>query len=100
MSKSKEHGSRRWLVPYLGRKVRQLKGERNALLGRIASLSRQVWQQNQSINQQKSTLEGVINSITAYNTKITNDLIEAHKTIGALRYYVEQYGINLPDELK
>lgn len=54
MNNSKANKSRRWLVPYLGRKVRQLKDENVQLLSHITFQRRQI----REISQKLANAEG------------------------------------------
>lgn len=96
MNNSKANKSRRWLVPYLGRKVRKLKDENKQLLSNITWQGRQI----REISKKLANAEGDGEFFKGYNEKIFNDLIEAHKQIGALQYYLKTNGIAIPEHLK
>lgn len=96
MNHSKSNGSCRWLVPYLGRKVRQLRREENALRARISELLGQVLH----LQRELKTAAGVADFWQSQSNKYFNDLIAAHKKIGGLKYLLESNGVEVPEHLK
>lgn len=96
MKHSESNGSRRWLVPYLGRKVRQLRREENALRSRISGLI------GQGVNLERElSKERKISAFwQSQNSKYFDDLIAAHKKIGGLQYLLESNGVQVPEHLK
>lgn len=96
MNQSKANKSRRWLVPYLGRKVRQLRREETTLRNRIAELRGQVFNLQRELSQER----GAANFWQAKSNEYFDDLIAAHKKIGGLQYLLESNGVEVPEHLK
>lgn len=86
-----------WLVPYLGKKVRQLRRTETALRQRIAELFRETITQKQELANVRAELAAVAEFYRETNSKQLNDLIAAYKQIGALKYTLERHGIAAPD---
>lgn len=100
MNHSKSNGSCRWLVPYLGRKVRQLRREENALRARISELLGQVLHLQRELCAYRQTAAGMADFWQSQSNKYFNDLIAAHKKIGGLKYLLESNGVEVPEHLK
>lgn len=96
MNNSKSNGSRRWLVPYLGRKVRQLRREESTLRSRIAELLKQV----RELNNESNKTASVAKFWQSQSNKYFDDFIAAHKKIGGLKYLLESNGVEVPEHLK
>lgn len=96
MNQSKSNGSCRWLVPYLGRKVRQLRREETTLRNRIAELLRQL----REVCLKSKEAAAAANFWQSQSNKYFNDLIAAHKKIGGLKYLLESNGVEVPEHLK
>ncbi len=96
MNNSKSNGSCRWLVPYLGRKVRQLRREESTLRSLIAGLLRQV----RELDTESHKTASVANFWQSQSNKYFDDLIAAHKKIGGLKCLLESNGVEVPEHLK
>lgn len=96
MNNSKSNGSCRWLVPYLGRKVRQLRREESTLRSLIAGLLRQV----RELDTESHKMASVANFWQSQSNKYFDDLIAAHKKIGGLKCLLESNGVEVPEHLK
>ncbi len=86
-----------WLVPYLGKKVRQLRRTETALRQRIAELFRETITLRRELAAVRSELAGTREFYSDYTAKLFNDNIAAHKRIGALTYHLESHGVAVPD---
>lgn len=100
MNNSKSNGSRRWLVPYLGRKVRQLRRNENALRARISELLGQVLHLQRELSAYRQTAAKTADFWQAQSNNYFNDLIAAHKKIGGLKYLLESNGVEVPEYLR
>lgn len=100
MNNRKSNSSRRWLVPYLWRKVRQLRREENTFRKRISELSFKVLSLQHDLNKERQDAETIANLWRSQSNKYFNDLIAAHKKIGGLKYLLESQGIEVPEHLK
>lgn len=86
-----------WLVPYLGKKVRQLRHTETALRQRIAELLTQSINQQREFNTARLELTATANYYRDYSNRLFEELIAAHKKIGALQYTLESHGIAVPE---
>lgn len=100
MKHAKESSAPRWLVPYLGRKVRQLRKQNKALRNVLDNFRRMLWNCEQNRAQTVKNYEGALKSLRDYNTRLTNDIITAYEKIGGLHYILESNGIEIPENLK
>lgn len=86
-----------WLVPYLGKKVRQLRRTETALRQRITELFRENLNQRRELANTRAELAAVAEYYRDYSKKQLDQIIAAHKRIGALEYTLERHGIAAPD---
>ncbi len=96
MNNSKESNAPAWLVACLRRKLRNALRKQDELRALLAVRARQVVK----LNHEKSQAEGMSEFWKKQANEYFEGQITAHRTIGGLRYLLEQAGVTIPEHLK
>lgn len=96
MNNSNEANAPAWVVACLRRKLRNALREQDELRARLAVRARQVVE----LNLEKSQAERVSEFWKKQANEYFEGQIATHRTIGGLRYLLEQAGGTIPEHLK
>lgn len=66
----------------------------------ISGLRRYVAILEHRLAEAQNNYNNAVATLQAYNNRITDDIIAAHKKIGGLHYVLESHGIEIPEDLK